>query len=54
MIEIAPGVNLEKDVLANMGFKPLISKDLKVMDARIFRPGKMGVFSRLNYESEQG
>ena len=44
LTEIAPGVDLEKDILANMGFKPLISEDLKVMDGRIFIPGRMGCF----------
>ena len=42
--EIAPGVDLEKDILEQMGFAPLISEDLKVMDSRIFVPGRMGCF----------
>ena len=45
LTEIAPGVDIEKDVLANMGFMPLVADDLKVMDARIFIPGRMGVFN---------
>lgn len=36
LIEIAPGVNLEKDILAQMEFKPQISPELKEMDRRIF------------------
>jgi len=36
LIEVAPGIDVEKDVLAHMDFKPLISKDLKIMDSRIF------------------
>ena len=36
LIEIAPGIDLEKDILANMDFKPEISPDLKLMDAEIF------------------
>ena len=40
--EIAPGVDLEKDILAHMGFKPII-KDVKLMDERIFREEKMGL-----------
>jgi propionate CoA-transferase len=41
LIEIAPGVDVERDVLAHMGFRPLISPDLKVMDARLFAPEPM-------------
>ena len=37
LIEIAPGVDLEKDVLGQMGFKPRISKNLKTMDSGIFQ-----------------
>jgi propionate CoA-transferase len=43
LTEIAPGVDLEKDVLALMDFKPIIAPDLKVMDARIFREEKIGL-----------
>lgn len=43
LIEIAPGVDLEKDILANMEFKPLIAEDLKLMDERIFKDEKMGL-----------
>jgi propionate CoA-transferase len=43
LTEIAPGVDLEKDILAYMDFKPVISKDLKLMDERIFKPAKVGI-----------
>lgn len=43
LTEIAPGVDLEKDILAFMDFKPIISKDLKLMDERIFNPEKVGI-----------
>ncbi|MGL5316397.1 MAG: acyl CoA:acetate/3-ketoacid CoA transferase [Peptostreptococcaceae bacterium] len=36
LIEIAPGVDLQKDILEQMDFAPEISEDLKVMDAGIF------------------
>ncbi len=36
LVEIAPGIDLEKDILSQMEFKPLISRDLKEMPAGIF------------------
>ena len=43
MIEIAPGMDLEKDLLAHMEFRPVIAEDLKIMDARIFGVKPMGL-----------
>ena len=42
LIEIAPGLNLESDILAHMDFKPTVSPSLKTMDARIFDPTAHG------------
>ncbi len=62
LIEIAPGIDLEKDILAQMTFKPLISPNLSEMDARIFRDDKMGLRQdiltlpleqRFNYDADQ-
>lgn len=36
LLEIAPGVRLEEDILAHMDFKPIIDPGLKVMDKEIF------------------
>ncbi|MBT9524489.1 MAG: malonate decarboxylase subunit alpha [Rhizobacter sp.] len=36
LIEIAPGIDLERDVLAHMDFKPVM-KNVRLMDAGIFR-----------------
>lgn len=38
LIEIAPGIDLEKDILAHMDFKPRISPNLKSMPVEIFQP----------------
>ena len=43
LIEIAPGVDLQKDVLDQMEFKPYIAEDLKLMDARLFTDEIMGL-----------
>ena len=42
LIEIAPGIDLQRDILAKMEFTPIISEKLVRMDARIFRPEPMG------------
>ncbi|MGL5514680.1 MAG: acyl CoA:acetate/3-ketoacid CoA transferase [Sporomusa sp.] len=43
LTEIAPGVNLDKDILNLMDFKPIISLNLKMMDERIFSEQPMGL-----------
>lgn len=43
LIEIAPGVDLEKDILNEMDFQPQISPNLKEMDSRIFKEEKMNL-----------
>ena len=41
LIEVAPGIDPERDVIAHMGFRPAVARELGVMDARIFDPGRM-------------
>lgn len=47
LIEIAPGVDLERDVLRQMGFRPAISPDLRLMDPALFDEAPMGLRDRL-------
>lgn len=42
LMEVAPGIDVEKDILAQMDFKPII-EDYTTMDARIFNEGVMGL-----------
>ncbi len=47
LIEIAPGINLERDVLAQMDFTPAISPDLKLMEASLFAEAPMNLRERM-------
>lgn len=42
LIEVAPGVDIEKDILAHMDFKPVM-KQVRLMDERIFLPPPMAL-----------
>jgi propionate CoA-transferase len=44
LTELAPGVDLERDVLAHMGFTPLLPEGgPRPMDARLFTDAAMGL-----------
>jgi propionate CoA-transferase len=47
LIEIAPGVDLERDILARMDFEPIIRGTPRLMDAAIFRPQPMELRERM-------
>ncbi len=62
LIEVAPGIDMERDVLALMDFKPIINKDPQLMDRRIFQTQPMGldndllslpIEERLTYHPEE-
>lgn len=62
LIEIATGVDLEKDILGQMDFKPIINDSPQRMDERIFRNEPMGLKEvlltlpleeRLSYDSKE-
>jgi propionate CoA-transferase len=60
--EVAPGIDIERDILAQMDFKPTVNDTPEMMDARIFRQEPMGLRDdmlsipldqRLTYDPQQ-
>jgi propionate CoA-transferase len=43
LIEVAPGVDVERDVLAQMQFRPRVAEQLRTTDARVYAAGPMGI-----------
>lgn len=43
LTEVAPGLDLERDVIQQMGFRPRVSPQLRTMDLRLFGKGAMGL-----------
>ena len=43
LVEIAHGVDLQRDILDQMEFKPVIPEYVRYMDPRLFREGPMGL-----------
>ncbi|MCA3252133.1 MAG: malonate decarboxylase subunit alpha [Rubrivivax sp.] len=47
LLEIAPGLDLQRDVLDRMGFAPVVERPPRPMDASVFGDGPMGLRARL-------
>lgn len=43
LVEVAPGMDIERDILNRMAFKPIIRRDPVTMDSRIFREEPMRI-----------
>jgi acyl CoA:acetate/3-ketoacid CoA transferase len=43
LVEIAPGIDLDRDIRAQVGFPLRVAPDLRPMDARLFREEPMGL-----------
>lgn len=52
LIEIAPGINLERDILNQMEFIPQIAPDLKIMNPDIYKESKFGLEKLLKAKGE--
>jgi propionate CoA-transferase len=62
LVEVAPGIDIERDILAQMGFRPIVRSAPRLMDAAIFADSPMGLRDRmlavpldrrLTYDAEQ-
>ncbi len=62
LTEVAPGIDIGRDILAHMGFRPIVHAPV-AMDPRIFRPGPMGLRAafleaplseRIRFDAETG
>ncbi len=47
LVEIAPGVDLQRDIISQMGFAPIVKANPILMDARIFEDRPMGLRAML-------
>ncbi len=43
LLEVAPGIDVERDVLACMGFRPRVAENLRTIDPRVYATGPMGL-----------
>ena len=50
LIEVAQGIDPERDVIAHMGFRPAIADELAVMDPRVFGEEPIGLLADYNRE----
>ncbi len=48
LLEAAPGIDLERDIYAQMEFRPALAADFREMEARLFQPEPMGLASELS------
>lgn len=53
LMELAPGISLERDILPHMGFTPMIDENLREMDPRIFAEGPMGLCRTLTEDEDE-
>eukprot|EP00727_Mastigamoeba_balamuthi_P000496 m51a1_g10443 putative coenzyme a transferase (537) ;mRNA; f:32583-34598 len=52
LIEVAPGIDVERDVVAHMDFRPVMHRAPALMDARIFREGLMNLKGDIEQPTE--
>ena len=53
LIEVAEGIDVERDVLDHMGFRPVVPEVVGTIDPRVYSPGVMGLAASLARVTEQ-
>jgi propionate CoA-transferase len=54
LIEIAPGIDLQRDILDQMAFRPQIAENLAVMDSALFQDAPFNLAGQLSAVTQQG
>jgi propionate CoA-transferase len=54
LIEIAPGIELERDLLERIGFEVAIAEPVAIMDGRLFRPEPMNLLPEFRARARLG
>ncbi|MGE5416699.1 MAG: acyl CoA:acetate/3-ketoacid CoA transferase [Acidobacteriota bacterium] len=61
LVEVAPGIDIDKDIVSQMSFKPIVKEPVAAMNARIFTDEPMGlkailleipIEERVHYQAE--
>ncbi|MEZ5844454.1 MAG: CoA-transferase [Hyphomicrobiaceae bacterium] len=53
LVEVAPGIDVARDIIAHMAFRPKISDACRTMDPRLFAPAPMGLADDLAARGER-
>ncbi len=53
LAEVAPGIDIARDIAAHMGFEPRLAADVRDMDSRLFRAEPMNLAQELAAKSSQ-
>jgi propionate CoA-transferase len=53
LVEIAPGVDLKRDILEQMEFTPIIARELKTTDASVYNTGRFDLKAKLYAKAKE-
>ncbi len=52
LTEIAPGIDLDQDIIQQMEFEPIIATEMRIMDLRLFKPEKMNIQAEIQQKPQ--